>query len=253
MSLDPTLGHEIRVPRPVLCCRPMPSTKASGLLLVAPITQGGNGSRRRLQRDVDGFRHADAERGAVRPDAHRRCACAHASGSKGAAEIWSQSAGRGTRDRTRMTRLESSMAAKPAPAARVADLSAAGWNADHHLSRPRRSGHHRRRVRPPAARARSASNRASELADADSPTRRVGATPSGAFSEVVHAMLMLSLANAFSDGEVADFVARIGKETGDESPAFSTEQARQAGDQPALRARRSCAARPAATARLART
>ena len=62
-----------------------------------------------------------------------------------------------------------------------------------------------------------------ELADADSPTRRVGATPSGAFSEVVHAVPMLSLANAFSDQEVADFVARIGKETGDAEPAFSAE------------------------------
>ena len=62
-----------------------------------------------------------------------------------------------------------------------------------------------------------------ELADADSPTRRVGAMPSGAFSEVVHAVPMLSLANAFSDQEVADFVARIGRETGDAEPAFSVE------------------------------
>ena len=62
-----------------------------------------------------------------------------------------------------------------------------------------------------------------ELADADSPTRRVGAMPSGAFSEVVHAVPMLSLANAFSDQEVVDFVARIGKETGDAEPAFSAE------------------------------
>lgn len=62
-----------------------------------------------------------------------------------------------------------------------------------------------------------------ELADADSPTRRVGATPTGTFSEVVHAVPMLSLANAFSDQEVADFVARIGKETGDAEPTFSAE------------------------------
>ena len=62
-----------------------------------------------------------------------------------------------------------------------------------------------------------------EFADADSPTRRVGATPSGAFAEVVHAVPMLSLANAFSDSEVADFVARIGKETGDGEPVFSAE------------------------------
>ena len=62
-----------------------------------------------------------------------------------------------------------------------------------------------------------------DLADAESPTRRVGAAPTGAFAEVVHAVPMLSLSNAFSDQEVADFVARIGKETGDEEPMFSAE------------------------------
>ncbi|MAC38628.1 MAG: DNA ligase (NAD(+)) LigA [Maricaulis sp.] len=48
-----------------------------------------------------------------------------------------------------------------------------------------------------------------ELADADSPTRRVGAAPSGKFGEIVHAVPMLSLGNAFNDEDVADFVGRI--------------------------------------------
>ncbi len=62
-----------------------------------------------------------------------------------------------------------------------------------------------------------------ELCDANSPTMRVGAAPSGKFATVVHEVPMLSLGNAFSDDEVRDFVARIGKETGDEAPVFSTE------------------------------
>jgi DNA ligase (NAD+) len=62
-----------------------------------------------------------------------------------------------------------------------------------------------------------------EFADANSPTARVGIAPSGKFAEVRHAVPMLSLANAFADGEVAEFVARISKETGDSEPAFSVE------------------------------
>ncbi len=62
-----------------------------------------------------------------------------------------------------------------------------------------------------------------EFADSNSPTRRVGDAPSGRFEQVAHAMPMLSLSNAFSDGEVADFVARIEKETGDAAPVFSAE------------------------------
>jgi len=61
------------------------------------------------------------------------------------------------------------------------------------------------------------------LRDPNSPTARVGAEPSGKFASVVHAIPMLSLANAFTDDEVADFVARIERETGDADPVFSTE------------------------------
>ena len=48
-----------------------------------------------------------------------------------------------------------------------------------------------------------------QLAAPDSPTRKVGAAPSGRFPQVVHALPMLSLGNAFSDEEVHDFVRRI--------------------------------------------
>ncbi|HET9715440.1 MAG TPA: NAD-dependent DNA ligase LigA [Pseudolabrys sp.] len=43
----------------------------------------------------------------------------------------------------------------------------------------------------------------------DSPSRRVGAVPSGRFKKVRHAQPMLSLDNAFSDDDVRDFIARI--------------------------------------------
>lgn len=62
-----------------------------------------------------------------------------------------------------------------------------------------------------------------EFADPDSPTMRVGNTPSAKFATVRHAVPMLSLGNAFSEDEVREFVARIGKETGDDAPTFSVE------------------------------
>jgi DNA ligase (NAD+) len=48
-----------------------------------------------------------------------------------------------------------------------------------------------------------------DLISADSPTQRVGAQPSAEFGEVRHEVPMLSLANAFSDDEVAEFARRI--------------------------------------------
>ena len=63
----------------------------------------------------------------------------------------------------------------------------------------------------------------SEFADPNSPTQRVGGLASGRFEPVAHVVPMLSLGNAFEDSEVADFVARIGKETGDDAPVFSAE------------------------------
>src|SRR5712691_2693208 len=43
----------------------------------------------------------------------------------------------------------------------------------------------------------------------DSPSRRVGALPAAKFAKVRHAVPMLSLGNAFSDEEVAEFVERV--------------------------------------------
>ncbi len=48
-----------------------------------------------------------------------------------------------------------------------------------------------------------------ELTTADSPTQRVGGTPTGTFDEVRHARPMLSLSNAFSHDELRAFDARV--------------------------------------------
>src|SRR3984893_15362972 len=48
-----------------------------------------------------------------------------------------------------------------------------------------------------------------DLVRADSPSPRVGAQPAQKFAKVRHAVPMLSLGNAFSDEEVAEFVERI--------------------------------------------
>ena len=45
LSLDPVKGREIRASRPVLVLSADAFNSASGLLLVAPITQGGTASR----------------------------------------------------------------------------------------------------------------------------------------------------------------------------------------------------------------
>jgi DNA ligase (NAD+) len=62
-----------------------------------------------------------------------------------------------------------------------------------------------------------------ELATPDSPTQRVGAAPQGSFAEVRHEIPMLSLANAFSDDEVRDFVRRIEQRLDRPEPVFSVE------------------------------
>ena len=48
-----------------------------------------------------------------------------------------------------------------------------------------------------------------DLVTPDSPTQRVGATPSASFAEAVHHVAMLSLGNAFDEDEVRAFDRRI--------------------------------------------
>src|SRR6202040_281302 len=48
-----------------------------------------------------------------------------------------------------------------------------------------------------------------EFVTSDSPSRKVGAAPSGKFKKVRHAVPMLSLDNAFAERDVLDFVGRI--------------------------------------------
>ena len=47
------------------------------------------------------------------------------------------------------------------------------------------------------------------LVRADSPSKRLGAAPTSALAKVTHARPMLSLDNAFSDEELAEFIARV--------------------------------------------
>lgn len=53
-----------------------------------------------------------------------------------------------------------------------------------------------------------------ELARPDSPTEQIGATPGSGFSKVKHAVRMLSLGNAFDDGDVTAFDASVRKYLG---------------------------------------
>lgn len=60
----------------------------------------------------------------------------------------------------------------------------------------------------------------------DSPSRRVGAEPAGAFAQITHARPMLSLDNVFTDEDVEDFVASVYRFLGrlpDNSIAFTAE------------------------------
>ncbi|WP_419604108.1 NAD-dependent DNA ligase LigA [Thiolapillus sp.] len=62
-----------------------------------------------------------------------------------------------------------------------------------------------------------------ELITPDSPTQRVGAQPLKEFAEVRHAIPMLSLGNAFSDEEMADFDERVRKLLNVEQIEYSAE------------------------------
>ena len=62
-----------------------------------------------------------------------------------------------------------------------------------------------------------------ELVTPDSPTHRVGHSVQSGFGKVKHRMPMLSLANAFSDEEVEDFVRRIAETVPSNQLRFSCE------------------------------
>ena len=63
------------------------------------------------------------------------------------------------------------------------------------------------------------------LARADSPSKRVGSAPSTQFAPVVHGIPMLSLDNAFTDEDTAEFVARIRRflKLGEDDVFFTAE------------------------------
>ncbi len=61
------------------------------------------------------------------------------------------------------------------------------------------------------------------LATPDSPTQRVGAEPAGEFAAVTHRLPMLSLNNAFSDGEVEAFDRRAREALGVERIEYAAE------------------------------
>src|SRR5688500_6913909 len=63
-----------------------------------------------------------------------------------------------------------------------------------------------------------------ELVTPDSPTRRVGAAPSEKFAKVRHPVPMLSLGNAFDEGDLRAWYERVVRVLGDGAPiAFVVE------------------------------
>ena len=62
-----------------------------------------------------------------------------------------------------------------------------------------------------------------ELVTPDSPTQRVGGEASGTFGEVVHAVPMLSLENAFTEQDVLDFDRRVRERLDTDAVDYSAE------------------------------
>ncbi len=71
----------------------------------------------------------------------------------------------------------------------------------------------------------------------DSPSERVGSAPAASFGKIVHARPMLSLDNAFDEGELAEFIARVRRflRLEDDEPVWLTAEAKIDGLSASLR------------------
>ena len=76
------------------------------------------------------------------------------------------------------------------------------------LSRRGRADDFRRRIRCAEAAQRAIEERFPDLVREDSPSLQVGAPPAEGFAKVRHAVPMLSLAKAYTDEDVVDFIER---------------------------------------------
>jgi DNA ligase (NAD+) len=110
---------------------------------------------------------------------------------------------------------------KPKSLPDVADLTKAQAKVEHMRLALELEGHDRRYYQDDAPsvtdaeydavrqRFNAIEKRFAEFVSAESPSQKVGAAPSGRFKKVRHAIPMLSLDNAFAEGDVVDFVGRI--------------------------------------------
>ena len=92
-----------------------------------------------------------------------------------------------------------------------------------------------------------------ELADADSPTQRVGGTASGRFAKVTHAYPLESLQDVFSFDELGEFYTRVENTVGSAEYVVEYKIDGLSGRPSSTSTASSCAARRAATVRSVRT
>ena len=74
-----------------------------------------------------------------------------------------------------------------------------------------------------------------ELRTPDSPTQKIGGDVSTLFTAVEHAERMMSLDNAFSPDDLANWAARLDRDGADEGRVPARAQGRRRRDQPHLR------------------